>query len=180
MEWFEQVELFCEAVEKLDSVSGMVRLHPSDRIERYKAIIDRYSRVCFIENHRATLDESIMSSDVVVVQGSGVGGDALVKRRPVVVLIYNAKPTSYATELIQCAACPHARTSDELSEILHKILNDESFRRQLALNAETYVEKFCHIFGEESARLTADLVRKIVKCPQSQRAHVDNNNMVMP
>jgi hypothetical protein len=162
----EFVELFCSAVGRADFISGMVRLHPSERLEKYRTIVDQHPKVRFIESHEEKLDASLASSDVVVIHGSGVGGDALVKRRPVVVL-HEVELSGYVAELVKVAGCPHARTSEELVKILYKILNDELFREKLALKAEDYVIKFCNVYGEESARLTADFVRKTMKYTQS-------------
>ena len=61
---------------------------------------------------------------------------------------------------------------------MHKILNDKLFREKLALKAEEYVTKFCHVYGEESARFTADFVRKTVKYSQPVGFYFGNNHTV--
>jgi hypothetical protein len=167
----ELTELFCRAVEELDFVSGVVRLHPAEQLATYGAILQRHPRVNFFENSAATLDEAFASADVVVVHSSGVGSDALVKRRPAVVLDFDASPAAGpGGDLIRHAGCPHARTAGELAAIVRRILLDEPFRRQLALAAEQFVERFCSAYGEESARLTAAIVRQAAKPPEKGRS----------
>ena len=79
-------EWFCDAVYQTDGVSGIVRLHPSERLEFYAEIAGEYPKVTFMDNGQFSLDESLAAADVVVVQSSGLGSDALVKRRLVVVV----------------------------------------------------------------------------------------------
>jgi hypothetical protein len=163
----ELTESFCTAVEKLDFISGVVRLHPSEKLATYGTIIQQHPSVRFFESSVATLDESLASADIIVVHESGVGGDALVKRRPAVVLDFEAQPSGPGADLVRHAGCPHVRTADELADILRRMLLDEPFRRQLALTAEQFVGSFCSAYGEESARLIAAIVRQSAKLPDN-------------
>ena len=176
----ELAESFCAAVEKLDFLSGVVRLHPSEKLASYRAIIEKHPRVIFFESHVATLDESLAAADMIVVHSSGVGSDALVKRRPSVVLDFEAQPSGYSGDLVERAGCPHARTPDELADILRRILLDEPFRRQLALAAEHFVESFCSVYGGESARLIADIVRQAAKFTETQCTHNESRQTNIP
>ena len=161
------VEMFCETVESMSSFAGVVRLHPSDRLETYKAITQRHPSVLFTRHSDATLDESLAAADVVVVRGSGVGSDALVKRRPVVVINSEETLSGHDWDLVERAGCPHARTSSELADVLGRLLCDETFRRQRATAAERYVAGFCAAFGEESAIRIADIVEQAAARPDA-------------
>jgi len=159
-------ELFCTAVEKLDFLSGMVRLHPSEKLITYKAIIDRYPSIIFFESKEASLDDSLALANVVVCKSSGMGSDALVKGLNVVVLDPERELLGHGGDLVKLAGCPHARTAEELSDILYKIIFDNIFCQQLAITRESYVEHFCCAYGKDSARLTADIIRRqLVSCP---------------
>ncbi len=163
----ELAESFCAAVEELDFCSGVVRLHPSEKRATYGALIEQHPRVRFFENHMATLDEALAAADVVVVHSSGVGSDALVKRRPVVVLDFETKPSGHGGDLVKRAGCPHARTPNELADILRRMFFDEPFRSQLTLAAEHFVESFCRAYGGDSARLIADIARQAARLPEN-------------
>jgi len=156
---FDLVESFCKAVENLDFLLGIVRLHPSENIVNYRAIIEKHPGVKFFENQAATIDESIALVDVVVVHGTTVGSEALLKRVPVVVFDFDADPSELAIDFVNIAGCPHARTPDALADILRKILLNDSYRQKLQMAAENYVNDFCSTYGEESARLTASFIR---------------------
>ena len=118
---FELAEAFCRAIEQLPGMSGVVRLHPSEDLASYQTMIARHPTVSFVENRRASVDEALAASDIVVVRASGFGSDALVKRKPVVVLSPDQKPTGHDLDLIELAGCPHAHDSDELAAALGRM-----------------------------------------------------------
>jgi hypothetical protein len=161
--FLELAESFCTAVESLDCLTGVVRLHPSEKLATYAAVVRRHPRVRFFQSHSATLDESLAAADVVVVHSSGVGSDAMVKRRLTVVFNEDAEPSGHDQDLIEQAGCPHARTPEELAQVLRRLLSDKNLREQHTRTAEQYVSRFCGAFGQESARLTASIVRQVAE-----------------
>ncbi len=156
----DYVDSFCRAVDMLNSVSGLVRLHPVSKLSSYKVLIDRHPKVKFIESDFASLDESIASADVVVFHSSAVANDVLVKKCPLVLLDYEDNPSGDGADFVKYAGCPHARTHNELSEIIKKIFIDNSYKYKLIKEAETYVDIFCFAYGEKSAQLTANYIKK--------------------
>jgi len=157
----ELAESFCAAIESTSTVSGLVRLHPSENPRSYAAVAESYPRVHFSANAEASLDEALAAADIVVVRGSGMGSDALIKGRPVVVLNHDAALTGPDWDLVALGGCPHAQTSNELADILRRMLFDETFRSEKAAAAEHYVRGFCALFGQESARRIAGIVREV-------------------
>jgi hypothetical protein len=153
---------FCEAVKQIDGVSGIVRLHPSENLEFYADVAGKHPHVTFMDNSRMSLDESFAASDLVVVQGSGLGSDALVKRRLVVVVEIPGAPLEHGKDLIEHAGCPQVGSAQDLAAALRRLLFDEDARRCHFAAAERYVENFCACFGAESARRIADAVRLAV------------------
>ena len=151
-------ELFCEAAERLEGVSAVVRLHPSESLAAYTGVLRRYPRVRFCTNATATLDEAIAAADIVVVQNSGLGGDALVKRRLVVVVDIEGSYLGYGAELIRHAGCPRATTSEELAGALRQSLFDDAKRARQVAAAEQFVRKFCCAYGADSAARIAEFV----------------------
>lgn len=156
---FELAGAFCTAMEQLPGMSGVVRLHPSEDLADYQAMASRHPGVSFVENRRVAVDEALAATDVVVVRGSGFGSDALVKRRPVVVLNPDPEPKGHDLELIELAGCPHARDAGELADILRRLAEDPGYRAEREAAAERFVARFCAAFGDESAYLTAATVR---------------------
>jgi hypothetical protein len=158
---FALAEAFCTAVEHLPSMSGVVRLHPSEDLSSYETLISRHPTVSFVENGRASSDEALAAADVVVVRASGFGGDALVKRKPVVVLSGDRDPMGHDRDLIELAGCPHAHDSDELAAVLDRMTTDPGFRAEREVAAERFVTRFCAAFGDEAADMTVAAVRAV-------------------
>ena len=155
-------ETFCKAVEGAEDFSAVVRLHPSEKLEVYKAVSDRYPGVLFLPNKAWTLEESLAASNVVVVHDSSLGCDALLKRRPVVVLDVLDCPLGVSQELIDKAGCPRAANSAQLAETIRALLTERHETNGCRKTAENYVGEFCAAFGEDAARRTADAVRESI------------------
>lgn len=99
-------------------------------------------------------------SEVVVIHNSGLGNDALVFGRLVVLLDVLAEPLSNGRTLADHAGSPVARTAVELRQAVDRILNDPDYRAGLHRQAEDYVQWFCAAFGQDAARNVADEVRR--------------------
>jgi hypothetical protein len=147
---------FCDAVSELAGVSGIVRLHPSESLQFYADIAGQYPQVAFMDNSRLSLDESLAATDVVVVQSSGLGSDALVKRRLVVVVDIPDAPSDHGKDLVEKAGCPCVKTPQELAKAVRSLLSDEAYRREKQAAAERFVKEFCAYYGAESARRIAE------------------------
>ncbi len=156
--YLQLAELFCSTLEGMTGFTGIVRLHPAEDRACYAEVARRHPGVRFMENAEATLDEALAVADVVVVRGSGVGSDALTKRRPVVVLEPGSGSASHGTELVKRAGCPLACTAEELSEIVRRLVSDATFRESLRSSAEHYVNGFCAAFGQDAARRIVETV----------------------
>lgn len=162
-ERFEYVKAFCEAIEKQSEYVGFVRLHPSEKMSTYKHIIEEYPAVHFFENTISTLDEALAVSDVVVTHGSGVGLDALVKRRMTVIMDFEVRPFEYNSDWVYQAGCPHVRTSGELSNLLKKTLVNFKEKKEKINQAEVFLKKAFVAYGSESAKLIADKIKDYIK-----------------
>ncbi len=101
--------------------------------------------------------------DLVVVHNSGLGNDALVFNRLVVLLDVLATPLNNGRVLAEKAASPVARTPDELRQIVDRILADRQYRHDLHDRAEAYVHGFCAAFGTDAARNVAAEVMRMSK-----------------
>ena len=158
---FALADAFSTAIEQLPGMSGVIRLHPSEDLTSYQTLIARHPTVTFVDNRSVTTDEALAAVDVVVVRASGFGSDALVKRKPVVVLSPDQEPTGHDLDLIELAGCPHAHDSDELAAVFGRLTQDPRFRAEREIAAEQFVTRFCAAFGDESADITAAAVRGV-------------------
>lgn len=155
-------ETFCQALDSMPHVTALVRLHPAETVVDYAAVSKRHPRVRFMPSTAGTLEESLAAATVVVVRGSGVGSDALLKRRPVVVLSPDGQLRGNDADLVKQARCPLATTAEELRSALlpflvvgtEPVTSDE---------VERYLADFCAAFGGESAHLIADAVDSLIE-----------------
>jgi hypothetical protein len=158
----DMAELFCAAIEKVGGIAGIVRLHPADRLDVYESTARLHPNVRFSENGIATLDEALAATDLVVVPNSGLGSDALVKRRLAIILDMPGQRLGHGADLIQQAGCPRVTNANELAAAIRSLLSDESERQSHVAVAERYVQDFCAAFGEDAARnLAAEVKRRI-------------------
>jgi hypothetical protein len=148
-------ETFCRAVRDQDKFSALVRLHPSETLDTYTGLIARYPGVRFTSSQDYPLDEVLAAADVVVVHSSGLGSDALVKRRLAVVLDAIDVPLSHGQDLVDAAGCPKAGSAGELADVLARLLFDEQERAKCRQAAEQFVGTFCAAFGEDAAERIA-------------------------
>jgi len=155
-------ETFCEAVKKIEAVSGVVRLHPKDELQMYSELVARFPGIKFMINEECTLDEALAAADIIVTHSSGVGSDALVKRRLTVVLDVIDLPLGHGRLLIEFASCPHATSSESLLDILRCLLNDAEERGRRQQLAEAYVRKFCAYFGNDAAKQITDTICRMI------------------
>ena len=141
-------ELFCAAAASIKGTSAVVRLHPSEQLDRYAPVAKRHPNVRFLMNRDATLDEALAAADIVVVPNSGFGSDALVKRRLAIVLDLPGMRLGHGRELIEQAGCPRATTAEQLAEVIQELLTNQSARSRHFAAAERYIEDFCICSGQ--------------------------------
>jgi hypothetical protein len=157
-ECIETAECFCAAMNGVESVSAIVRLHPSERLADYESVAKRYPNVHFGGNADATLDDALAAADIVVVTSSGFGGDALVKRRLAIVLALPNIVLGYGQDLIDQAGCPAATSPESLRKTVQQLLSAGPERRRCEQSREAFVQDFVAYFGEESAKRIAEQV----------------------
>ena len=106
----------------------------------------------FLDNSQFSLDESLAAAGVVVVQSSGLGSDALVKRRLAVVVEIPGAPLGHGKDLVEQAGCPRVASVAELAAALRCLLFDEAARPGQFAAAERFVEDFCGVLRRRFRR----------------------------
>jgi hypothetical protein len=162
-EWRKLMFAFGDAFLAAHGPLGVVRLHAAERLENYRGEIAKYPRLRFFENQSWSVDEAMAACDVVVIHNSGLGNDALVMGRPVVLLDVLSAPLGNGRVLADRAGCPVAGSADELRRIVDRIADDAEYRVLLRNKAEEYVRWFCAAFGRDAARNVAKEVRRRIK-----------------
>lgn len=160
-EWRKLFYTFGAAFQEHPTITGVVRLHASEKKAFYHVEAARYPRLRLLENQDWTVEEAMAICDVVVIHNSGLGNDALAFGRLVVLLDVLEGPLSNGQTLADKAGCPVVRTGTELRQALDRIIEDAHHRQALHRRAEEYVHWFCGAFGKKAARnVVAELRRR--------------------
>jgi hypothetical protein len=152
-------DAFCVAMEKTAGMAGVVRLHPSEKLDFYNALAQSHPHIRFMANDAWTLDEAIAAADVVVVHSSGLGSDALIRGRAVVVFDAIDHPLGHGDELVQFGGCPKPRTAAELAATLQSLVFSGEARQRALTGAEHFSQLLSVAYGMESAKRIAQELR---------------------
>ncbi len=142
---------FCEAATGSGGFAAAVRLHPSERMADYRELAAAFPAVRFVDNATWSLDEALAAADVVVVHNSGFGSDALMKKRPVVVLDCLDLPLGHGQLLAERANCPVARDAAALRAVIARLENDAAFRDDCQARGDAFSKEFVAFTGDEAA-----------------------------
>lgn len=157
--------VFSEAIRKIPAsyhVKGVIRLHPSEDSEFYQTERADYPNVRYLTNVDLSLDDTLSLADLVVSHNSGLGGDALAKRRPVIILDVLEYPLSSGRKLAEDFGCPCVHSADELSLILTKALTDSRFMNSLLDGSDVFAKQFCFAYGDEATKNVVNVIRKFI------------------
>ena len=158
----KQVTVFAEALKDVGTVQGLVRLHPSERLEEYSGLSARFPWIKFYDAQSWTLEESMAVSRVVVNHDSGLGDDALVYGRPVIELDVLPIGLTNGRKLVERAGCPLAKDAEGLRmAIVDLCMNEDSYRRHLGL-AEPFIKDLFFAYGDEAGANTARAILESV------------------
>jgi glycosyltransferase involved in cell wall biosynthesis len=173
-------QAFCEAFSGRRGLSAVVRLHPSESLAYYSSEIRRFPDIRFLPNDAWTVGEALAASDVIVCRDSGLGNDALVKKRLVVVLDNLPEELGNGRSLAEHARAPVVHDASQLRFVVEKILSDERFRTELEGAAERYVPLFCSAFGDEAAHNAAEAVRRVARTRSIRCSAFANSGECLP
>lgn len=153
--WREVVAQLDGALQELSPLRGVVRLHPSDGDDVYEYIKARHPTLVVRRAHENRLAELIAECLIVITDGSGVGGDALVLGRPVVVMPGEGIVHGHARVLVEEGQCPLVNSATELAEVLRRFIEDPIYRAHLEERRSEFSKRFCVATGKDAARRIA-------------------------
>ena len=136
-----------------------------EKLADYEKLAERFPQVKMLSSAGWPVDEALAAADIVVVHSSGLGSDALVKRRLTVILDAIDFPFHHGRELVEQAGCPRAASAAELRDILERLLTSEEARQKHRRAAEAFVENFCAFYGDESAAKIAESIHQALGLP---------------
>jgi hypothetical protein len=153
-------KLVWQGMQSLSDHRLIIKCHPGETKHLYQALFADESRIHIFSGDEMSIEEAISLADVVVVEYSGVAADALVMRRPVILI--NLDGELYANQrMADMGAVLVARSASELQSILNEKKYDWNLNPSLPITVDRYVKEFCVAFGDEASKLTAASIRDI-------------------
>jgi hypothetical protein len=143
---------------QLPSTIALVRLHASETLDDYQKMQRANPSVRSLGNFLCTLGEALAAVDVVLVESSGFGNDAVLKGECSVVPRTDDPDHPSGRELVREAGCLAASSVAQLGETIDEILRSAGLRAQVSAKADAYASRFCAVYAENAAQRIADAV----------------------
>lgn len=156
---------FCESIKLMSetiAIKGIVRLHPSEKLAFYEKIQKAYPKIHFSSNNEYSMNEILEMSDIVVVNDSGFGNDAILNNK--IVVVFNPTSTEPGNgKLLNIQAnCPLANTPDEFVKTIHKLLTDDEYYQKIIKDLMAYQDHFCFAYSQDASKNVVNEVQRIL------------------
>ena len=153
------VELFVDALSKMENVSGIIRLHPAQKRSDFTGY--KFRNITLSTHSEISKDILIGKSLVVVGHETSFLTDAVLRGTPVVVLDLLSRPLKLGGKLIRHGGMPVVKSSKELRTTLGKILHDKNYLDTLRLGARSYCNALNCAEGSKAADNIYELIRSL-------------------
>jgi hypothetical protein len=158
------IENFILAIQQLENVNGIIKLHPSLEKVKYKWVNLLSSKITIYESTEIANQELFKVIDLLIVHFSGIVNEAFAAGTPVVILEPSGSSNLdfFQKELNQNAGCAVAVNSTDLVEIFTEYkANPELFRMRSIQKREHYLMDMFEMTGEESVRAMISEIDKL-------------------
>ena len=152
------VATFCKALNVCEDLLLIVKLHPSESISDYRNESEMYPDVQFVGRNDASKEKVLSAADIVVCHNTGLGLEAMLWGKPVVVLNAIETPLKGASDWVHSGACPNVTSADELQDVVNQMLDDWSFRQRVLEDSNAYLRRVYAATGQTAARWAADII----------------------
>ena len=149
---------FCDAMKVLPAYQAVVRLHPSETLSHYEALMRQNRHVCFLDNRRITNLQALSLVSVVVGHNTGFGLETLLYSKPLIIFDCLEEPLLGAGHVANKAGCPVAKTSLQLGELVAGLVTDKQVRARHLEHAANYIDSVFHAYGAQAAQRVVDAI----------------------
>jgi hypothetical protein len=146
------VNIFCQAVSRNNDIQGIVRIHPSEKLEFYQEQISQYNNIKFVNNALLSYTESILTPDIICVFNSAFSIDAIINDKPLIVINIPSNNNGNTIELIEKGKFLYANTAEELDKQIKLLVNNPSFIQNVLINQNNYRQNFILHWGATAAQ----------------------------
>ena len=151
---------YCLAFNDSPDITAMVRLHPNEKPADFEEEIRDYPGIKFSESKELTTDEIIAITDIFVIHNSGLGNDALMQNK--IVVVFDCLPLELMNGLVihQKATMPLVKRPEELRNIVDRILINKNYKSDLIKKAGNYSNYLCSCTGETAVKNIINVVKR--------------------
>lgn len=153
---------FVRAVEAMTGVAALVKPHPAEPVEPYEAVLQQErARHVDVVSSAEDLGELLVASDALVTVESLSAVEALVLRRPVIVL---NMPTNLRS-LVESGAAVGVPAGADPRPVLDKVLFDPATRQALEEARRRYLDEVARGVDGGATRRLVELIRQTAISP---------------
>lgn len=157
----EIIEVFVNAVSKMERIYGVIRLHPYHNLSDFV----RYDtpNITISPNHGISKIRLINESRVIVGHETSFLTDSILLGTPVVILDILDRPLKLGGKLALYSDMPIAKSSVQLREALERILNDKNYRKALNSGALRYHKALNYAEGNVAADNVCEFIKSLTR-----------------
>jgi len=157
------IQIFGDALRQHPKLKGVVRLHPSEKMEFYQEFQTQYPQILFDNNQVLNFSESMAVSDLCCVYNSAFGVDAIIKNVPVMVINVGDDQLGQGEDFLKQGQFPSATTHQELARHFSDFFSDPDFNNQVQQKMKAYAQDYCYAFEKDAALNALERIAKSIK-----------------
>lgn len=145
-------DILSELANRLPGFVVLGRLHPSNSRASFADLLQENSRLRLVDDRLLSAKHTLELADVVVVDSSSFGFDAIQHEIPVVVLEPpdGAGYFSVMREAMAAGAALHARDAGQLAARVESLWKDPALRQHLLERARAFEARYVCAYGQEA------------------------------
>lgn len=147
------IEPFLFALNQIENARGIIKLHPSLEKNEFEWVNTITAKIEVLSSKDINNGDLFRKIDLLIINDSGIGNEALTAGVPVVVLAPEGtnKLNEFQTDLVYKAGCSLSTNREGLELVLNDILNNPSaYRKDSVLKSHSYLKNLYDSAGNES------------------------------
>ncbi len=150
-----------KALTHLPDCHLVIKLHPEEKPDFYKELINQYKLNATIVDDLSLLHPLIKMSKLVIISNSTVGLEALILDKPLIDVNLTKMP--FYQDYVKESVALGVRNEDNLLPAIKSILEDKTVRKNLEKNRKRYVYEHAYKMDGKAAERVTNLIKEMIK-----------------
>jgi len=150
-----------KALTHLPDCHLVIKLHPEEKPDFYKELINQYELNATIVEDLSLLHPLIKISKLVIISNSTVGLETLILNKPLIDINLTNKP--YYQDYVKEGVALGIRKEEDLLPAIKSILENETIRKKLEKKRKRYVYEHAYKMDGKAAERVADLITRMIR-----------------